>query len=83
MIYWLREYDVQTGLLYMSILLYMSVTYLTDNTSLYFWCSVGLRLIPMSFSYRVVKKEPFKRWKPPTSADAANEIRAILMRKEQ
>ena len=48
--YWMKKHDTETGLLYMAILAYMTVTYLTDNTAFYFWCCIGLRLIPMSFS---------------------------------
>ena len=77
-LYWMKRHDSQTGLLYMAILLYMTVTYLTDNTALYFWSSVGLRLIPMSVSYRVVQsKGTAQRWKPLSAEEAAAEIRAI------
>ena len=79
-LYWMKRHDSQTGLLYMAILLYMTVTYLTDNTALYFWSSVGLRLIPMSVSYRVVQsKGTAQRWKPLSAEEAAAEIRAIEM----
>ena len=66
----------------MAILMYMTVTFLTDNTALYFWSSVGLRLIPMSFSYRAPERKPERRWKPPTAEEAAAEIRAIEMGRE-
>ena len=79
-IYWMKRHNTRTGLIYMAILLYMTVTYLTDNTALYFWSSVGLRLIPMSCSYRVEAKEKTERWRPPTAEEAASEIRAIEMR---
>ena len=47
--YWMKRHDTQTGMLYMAILLYMTATYLTDNTAFYFWCSIGLRLICVLF----------------------------------
>ena len=40
-IFWKKRYDTETSLLYMAILAYMTVTYLTDNTALYFSCDVG------------------------------------------
>ena len=65
--------------MYIAILAYMTVTYLTDNTAFYFWCSIGLKLIPMSFSYRVLKSETQGKWRPPTPEESADEIWAIEM----
>ena len=78
--YWMKRHDTQTGMLYMAILLYMTATYLTDNTAFYFWCSIGLRLIPISYSYRINKLEKETQWKAPTSEDVANDIWLIEMR---
>ena len=78
--YWIKRHDTQTGMLYMAILMYMTASYLTDNTAFYFWCSIGLRLIPMSYSYRINKLEKETQWKAPTPEDAANEIWLIEMR---
>ena len=78
--YWMKRHDTQTGMLYMAILLYMTASYLTDNTAFYFWCSIGLRLIPMSYSYRINKLEKETQWKAPTSEDVANDIWLIEMR---
>ena len=52
----------------------MTVTYLTDNTAFYFWSCIGLRLIPMSYSYRVFKAGESQRWKAPSAEDAADYI---------
>lgn len=81
-IFWMKRYDTETALLYMAILAYMSVTYLTDNTAFYFWSSIGLRLIPMSYSYRIFIAERRRKWKAPTSAETANEIWMIEMEGE-
>lgn len=78
--YWIKRHDTQTGMLYMALLMYMTASYLTDNTAFYFWCSIGLRLIPMSYSYRINKLEKETQWKAPTPEDAANEIWLIEMR---
>ena len=72
--YWINRHDMETGLLYVSILCYMTVTYLTDNTALYFWSCVGLRLIPMSYSYRLFKAQKMRQWKPLSADEVANEI---------
>ena len=77
--YWKNRHDTETGLLYMAALTYMTVTYLTDNTAFYFWSCIGLRLIPMSYSYRNRKEKDVNRWRAPTPEESANEIRLIEM----
>ena len=79
--YWMTRHDRETGILYIAILAYMSVTYLTDNTAFYFWSCIGLKLIPMSYSYRnrETRKQQPAQWRAPTPEEAANEIRLIEM----
>ena len=77
--YWMTRHDTETGMLYMAVLSYMTVTYLTDNTAFYFWSCIGLRLIPMSCSYRIGKARIQEKWKAPTPEESANEIRLIEM----
>ena len=77
--YWMTRHDTDTGILYMAVLAYMSVTYLTDNTAFYFWSCIGLRLIPMCYSYRIRETRKESQWKAPTPEEAANEIRLIEM----
>ena len=77
--YWKSRHDEETSLLYMAVLAYMTVTYLTDNTAFYFWSCIGLRLIPMSYSYHIRKTRKQIRWQAPTPEEAANEIRLIEM----
>ena len=72
--YWMTRHDTDTGMLYMAILCYMTVTYLTDNTAFYFWSCIGLRLIPMSYSYRISKTGKPMQWKAPTPKELADEI---------
>ena len=79
-VYWMTRHDTETAMLYMAILSYMTVTYLTDNTAFYFWSCIGLRLIPMSFSYRISKTEQQKPWRAPTPQETANEIWLVEMR---
>ena len=73
-IYWIKHHDTKTGMVYMALLCYMTVTYLTDNTAFYFWCSIGLRLIPMSYSYRIYKAKKMRKWIPPTAETTADLI---------
>ena len=75
--YWMKKHNTETGLLYMALLVYMTVTYLTDNTAFYFWSGIGLKLIPMSYSYRILKTDAPIPWAPPTPEESANEIRMI------
>ncbi len=77
--YWMMRHDMETGILYMAVLAYMTVTYLTDNTAFYFWSCIGLRLIPMSYSYRIAERVQTPRWKAPTPEESAAEIRLIEM----
>ncbi len=77
--YWMKHHDTETGILYMAILCYMTVTYLTDNTAFYFWSCIGLRLIPMSYSYRIITDGEQPQWKAPTPEELAAEIRLIEM----
>ena len=77
--YWMKRHNMETGILYIAVLVYMSVTYLTDNTAFYFWSCIGLRLIPMSYSYRIRENRQESKWKAPTPEEAANEIRLIEM----
>lgn len=81
-LYWMKRYDMETSLLYMAILCYMTVTYLTDNTAFYFWDCIGLRLIPMSYSYRIFKNEKARRWKAPSAEDTADLMWAMDTRGE-
>lgn len=80
--FWMSRFDTETSLLYMALLSYMTVTYLTDNTAFYFWCCIGLRMIPMSYSYRIFIQERNRRWKPLSSENAANEIWEIEMERK-
>ena len=77
--YWMMRHNTETGLLYMAILSYMTVTYLTDNTAFYFWSCIGLRLIPMSYSYRISRSAKPEQWKAPTRKELADEIWHIEM----
>ena len=77
--YWSSKHGSETGTLYMALLAYMTVTYLTDNTAFYFWSCIGLRLMPVSYSYRAGKAEERKGWAAPTPQETADEVRLLEM----
>ena len=49
---------------FMAINVYMLVTYLTDNTMFYYWSSMVIRMIPMSFFFEPVKETPLRQADP-------------------
>ena len=49
---------------FMAINIYMLITYLTDNTMFYYWSSMVIRMIPMSFFFAPVKDPPLKSDNP-------------------
>ena len=49
---------------FMSINIYMLITYLTDNTMFYYWSSMAVRLLPMSYFFVPVKQRPLKSDNP-------------------
>lgn len=81
-IFWSKYADDETTLLYLCNLSYMTMTYLTDNTSFSFWSTMALRLIPLAYS--VERKKPPKPqvWKPRNKKEMQEHIR-ILMRESQ
>ena len=64
-IFFIKAYDTKTCLLYISVLIYISITYMTDNTAFYFWCTMGLRLIPLAYAFRIEPEEEEPKWTPP------------------
>lgn len=49
---------------FMTITIYMFITYMTDNTTFYFWSSMITRLVPMCFFYAPVKEFQLKTNNP-------------------
>ncbi len=76
-IFFNRYFDEMTGLLYMSTLFYMSFTYMTDNTAFYFWCTFGLRLIPLAYGFRKTGKVFVEKWKPPEKDSIQKQIKTL------
>ena len=77
-IFWMRFSDEQTALLYICELGYMTITYLTDNTSFYFWSTMALRLIPLCYSMERRKKPPKTVWKPYDQQEIHERISALM-----
>ena len=61
----------------MAVLRYLTVTYLTDNIAFYFWSSIGLRLIPMSYCYRIYKAQKSREWRALSAKEASDLIWTI------
>ena len=49
---------------FMSINIYMLITYLTDNTMFYYWSSMAVRLLPMTYFFVPEKLTPLKNDNP-------------------
>ena len=54
---WMKKYGIQTKQLYFICILYLSITYLTDNTAWYFFTSTVFALIPMAYAYEQNRKD--------------------------
>lgn len=50
----------KTAVCFMTVNLYMLISYLTDNTMFYYWSSMVLRIVPMAFFFDPVKEMPLK-----------------------
>ena len=77
-IFWMRYADDETTLLYLSILSYMTVTYLTDNTSFSFWCTMTLRLLPLAYSVQRRKPPKPQVWQPKDNKEMQDRIRVMM-----
>jgi O-antigen ligase len=51
----------KVAICFMAINVYMLITYMTDNTMFYYWSSMVIRLIPLSFFFDPVKEPPLKQ----------------------
>lgn len=81
--FWNKRFGGKAALFYMLVLAYMSITYMTDNTAFYYWSSIGLRLLPMCFSYGVNKKQKKPAWKAPTAEDVADAVWILVQKKRE
>lgn len=60
-LFWQRFAGDATELLYLCELGYLSVTYLTDNSAFYFWCTLALRLIVLGTAFQQNEKTMTER----------------------
>lgn len=78
--FWTKRYGPEAGILYFAILNPLSMTYLTDNTAFYFWCTMGLRMIPLAVCcFAKPTKNPAAQkqtWQPPSAQEVQRRIRA-------
>ena len=76
-IIWKKTYSSKTACMYMCIFIYMSFTYMTDNTAFLYWSTVALRLLPMAFASGEEKEEPVLKWRPPTGKEMEYRIQEL------
>ncbi len=74
--YWAKKHFSTCAVLYFALISYMSVTYLTDNTAFYYWSSIGLRLLPMAYSFSKPMDEEAP-WKPSSVSELASSIKQL------
>lgn len=68
-----------TALLYMMALSYMTVTYMTDNTSFYFWSTLCLRLLPLTHCVQCRRETaPQRRWRRPTREETRAQQQQLM-----
>lgn len=80
-IIWKRTYTPITAVVYMCVLMYMSVTFMTDNTAFSYWSTMALRLLPMAFASGEEKTEPVQKWRPPSSKEMEYRVRELYNEK--
>ena len=51
----------KVAICFMTISVYMLITYMTDNTTFYYWSSMIIRMIPLSFFFDPVKEAPLRQ----------------------
>lgn len=76
-IIWKRCYSQKTSCVYMCILLYMSFTFMTDNTAFLYWSTVVLKLLPMAFASGDEPPKSIINWQPPTNREINDRIRDL------
>ena len=74
-IFWAKYAGEETAVMYMMVLGYMTITYLTDNTAFYFWSTVGLKLIVLGYAFARRKEKSHRGWKPLDKEEVAARIR--------
>ena len=77
-LFWQRYADQQTTLLYMCVLGYMTVTYLTDNTAFYFWSTMALRLVTLAYTMERKKPPKPKVWMPDSRQEMRDRIHILM-----
>jgi len=81
-IFWTKYADDDTTLLYLCNLSYMTMTYLTDNTSFSFWSTMALRLLPLAYSVQHKKPPKPQVWTPRDKKEMHEHIN-VLMQESQ
>lgn len=75
-IFWTKYADNNTALLYMADLGYMTITYLTDNTAFYFWSTMALRIIVLSYAENGISRPRRRSGSPKAGRKCRNRSEA-------
>lgn len=80
-IFFSKYADTKAAALYVSVLGYMTITYLTDNTAFYFWSTLSLKLIVLGYAFyrKETREDENAAWTPPSKNDI-KELMANMMR---
>lgn len=77
-VYFHKAFGPRVAVCYMSLLFYMSFTYMTDNTAFYYWCTMGLRLIPLAYAFSANRSQRPPGWQPPQKSEYKAQIALLL-----
>lgn len=82
-VFFLKYADSKTAMLYLSLLGYMTVTYMTDNTAFYFWSTMSLKLVVLAYAvYRREKRKTEEKWQAPSKEDVRALMENMLLAEE-
>lgn len=83
-IFFWKYSDAKATTLYICELGYMTVTYMTDNTAFYFWCTIGLKLIVLAYAYyrKSLIVEEQVRWRPPKKEEIQAYMASLMLEAE-
>lgn len=83
-IFFWKYSDAKATTLYICELGYMTITYLTDNTAFYFWCTIGLKLIVLAYAYhrKSMIVEEKVRWRPPKKEEMRAYMASLMLEAE-
>lgn len=77
--WYLSRCGEKVAVCFMAITVYMYITYMTDNTTFYYWSSMIIRMVPMCFFFEPFKEVPMKK----TNVLTMNKFERLLYKKRE